>query len=373
MNPADLPRTVVGAVRRAVEDGELPVGVEAPGRVVVERTRPGGVGEYATPVAFQVAKSAGRRPAEVAAVLARRLEAVPGIERVDVTGAGFLNFVLAPLSPVCLAALVVAAEGAGDADTDTGTSAPAEPPPGHVGHVGQAGRDGHAGHVGQVGHAGHDGGGGHAGHAGPTAHAGPTGLRERVVRDAVGRILRAQGSADEAAPPHDTPVAPVAQRDGDVLARYGSDAARWAMLVVPARETPEFSDGLLVQGEASAFFRVRYAHARARALVANAALLGFGPAPGETADGGARGPLLRALADYPLVLEAAAYHRAPERLARHLVELADALLDYQYRVLPHGDEKPSAAHRARLALAEAAGTVLAGGLALLGIAAPTRL
>lgn len=83
--------------------------------------------------------------------------------------------------------------------------------------------------------------------------------------------------------------------------------------------------------------------------------------------------LLRALADYPLALEAAAHHRAPERLTRHLVELADALLDFQYRVLPQGDEKPSAAHRARLALAEAAGTVLAGGLALLGIDAPERL
>lgn len=101
----------------------------------------------------------------------------------------------------------------------------------------------------------------------------------------------------------------------------------------------------------------------------NAEQLGFRPEPGDV-----DAPrLLRALADHPLVLEAAAHHRAPERLARHLVELADALLDFQYRVLPQGDEKPSAAHRARLALAEAAGTVLAGGLALLGIDAPTRL
>ncbi|WP_244188155.1 DALR anticodon-binding domain-containing protein, partial [Streptomyces regalis] len=42
-------------------------------------------------------------------------------------------------------------------------------------------------------------------------------------------------------------------------------------------------------------------------------------------------------------------------------------------VLPRGAEKPSAAHRARLALAEAAGTVLAGGLSLLGIDAPEHL
>lgn len=152
--------------------------------------------------------------------------------------------------------------------------------------------------------------------------------------------------------------------------RYGADAVAWAVLTTPARETPEFSDALLVQGEGNELFRVRYAHARAHALVRNAEQLGFRPEISDDVDAPA---LLRVLADHPLVLEAAAHHRAPERLARHLVELADALLDFQYRVLPQGDEKPSAAHRARLALAEAAGTVLAGGLALLGIEAPTRL
>ena len=72
-------------------------------------------------------------------------------------------------------------------------------------------------------------------------------------------------------------------------------------------------------------------------------------------------------------LATAARHRAPDRLARHLVTVADAVLVFQHTVLPLGDEKPSAAHRARLALAEAAGTVLAGGLSLLGIDAPEHL
>ncbi|MGW7120770.1 DALR anticodon-binding domain-containing protein, partial [Streptomyces sp. NPDC054901] len=141
------------------------------------------------------------------------------------------------------------------------------------------------------------------------------------------------------------------------------------LLGAPARETPSFSAGLLVQDESSELFRVRYAHARARALHRNAEHLGFRGEPGDV-DAPA---LLAALAEYPLVLEAAAHHRAPERLVRHLVTVADALLDFQHDVLPRGDEKPSAAHRARLALAEAAGTVLAGGLALLGIDAPDFL
>ncbi|MFE0577592.1 ArgS-related anticodon-binding protein NrtL [Streptomyces sp. NPDC058874] len=341
MTPADLSRCVVRAVRCAVADGELAAGAAAPERVVVERTRPGGVGDYATPVAFQVAKAAGCPPRGVADVLARRLGAEPGIERVEVTGAGFLNFVLpAPSAPAVVADVI--------------------------------GRD-------------------VRGRAVRTVHGDESGLgpRERVVRRSVLRLLRVQGeigsvrtpaapaastgaltSPDSAAPAIAVTVAPIAQRDGDVVARYGADAARWAMLATPARETPSFSDLLLHQGEASEFFRVRYAHARSRALVRNAEQLGFRPEAGEVGDAAA---LLRLLADHPLVLEAAAHHCAPERLVRHLVELADALLDFQYRVLPRGDEKPSAAHRARLALAEAAGTVLAGGLALLGLDAPERL
>ncbi|MGI5437799.1 DALR anticodon-binding domain-containing protein [Streptomyces shenzhenensis] len=84
-------------------------------------------------------------------------------------------------------------------------------------------------------------------------------------------------------------------------------------------------------------------------------------------------PLLAVLADHPRILRAAAVDRGPDRIARHLVAVADAALPFLLTVLPHGEEKPSAAHRARLALAEAVGTVLAGGLSLLGIDAPDHL
>ncbi|GAA3239673.1 DALR anticodon-binding domain-containing protein [Streptomyces lavendulae subsp. grasserius] len=325
--PADLSRAVVHAVRRAVEGGELGSGAgSVPERVVVERTRPGGVGEYATPVAFQVAKGAARAPRDVADVLARLLAEEPGIARVDVTGAGFLNFTLAARSE---AALVREVLGAGT-------------------------RYGYAA-------------GGRA--ADPFCWAPFVGPRERAVREAAGRIAASQGQSygqERAA----MAVAPVARRDGDVIAAYGQDAARWAMVSVPARETPAFTPGLLVQDESNEFFRVRYAHSRARALGRNAEQLGFRAVAGEETGGR---ELVRLIAEYPLVLEAAAHHRAPERLVRHLVAVADALLDHQHHVLPRGDEKPSAAHRARLALAEAAGTVLAGGLALLGVDAPDFL
>ncbi|MGW2439278.1 ArgS-related anticodon-binding protein NrtL [Streptomyces goshikiensis] len=314
MTPADLSRTVVRAVRRAVEEGELPAGTGVPERVVVDRTRPGGVGEYATAVAFQIAKRAGTAPAEVARVIAGMLAGVPGIERVEITGAGFLNFVLAERSAAEL-----------------------------VREVRERGA--------RYGFASPDGE-----------------LRARVVGDAVRRILWSQGQEGGGG----LSVAPLARRDRGVVALYGADAAAWAMLAVAPHETAVFSPRLLLQDEAAnEFFRVRYAHARSRALTVNAAQLGFSAEPGPVGDEG--GAVVRGLLDHPLVLEAAAHHRAPERVVRHLVELAEALLDFQYRVLPKGDEKPSAAHRARLALAEAAGTVLAGGLALLGIDAPDCL
>ncbi|MFF4329527.1 ArgS-related anticodon-binding protein NrtL [Streptomyces sp. NPDC001591] len=462
MIPADLSRAVVHAVRRAVEAGELDG--PAPPRVVVERSRPGGVGEYASPVALRMGRGGARGAGEAARVLASALAREPGIEAVEVTGPGFLNFTLAPLSAAELVRDVrerPARYGCGEA---------------------------------------------------LSAESVVGGSRERVVRTAVARIRESQGLGRPEEGDGEPRIAPVARRDGDVLARYGAGAAVWAMLAVPARETPVFGDALLVQGEENEVFLVRYAHARVRALMRNAERLGFRaedsavagvpgvvpvpgaadepgvvPAPGaadapeaadahraadapeaadahraadapEAADAhraadapeaahapgavpapgtveapdataapdpaasgapaapaatrapaapeatadpaasgapaasatpeapaatatsgptaalGPAGPaLLRALADHPLVLEAAAHHRAPERLARQLLVVADAVLDFQHHVLPLGDEKPSAAHRARLALAEAAGAVLAGGLALLGIDAPDSL
>ncbi|TGB11874.1 DALR anticodon-binding domain-containing protein, partial [Streptomyces sp. MZ04] len=155
----------------------------------------------------------------------------------------------------------------------------------------------------------------------------------------------------------------------------GRDAARWALLYPAAHDRPriEPAEQHLAQRESNPLFRVRYAHSRTRALTRNAAALGFDAAPGDVEDVEEGRALVDAIGDYPRVLASAARQHAPDRLARHLVDTADAFLAFQPSVLPRGDEKPLAAHRARLALAEAAGTVLAGGLSLLGISAPEHL
>ncbi|HVE64161.1 MAG TPA: arginine--tRNA ligase [Mycobacteriales bacterium] len=93
MTPSELAESVRAAVRDAVGAGELTVAV--PDSVVIERPKVRDHGDYATNVALQLAKAAGRSPRDVAEVVASRLRTDPGIESVAVAGPGFLNMRLA--------------------------------------------------------------------------------------------------------------------------------------------------------------------------------------------------------------------------------------------------------------------------------------
>ncbi|MFJ8804528.1 ArgS-related anticodon-binding protein NrtL [Streptomyces sp. NPDC102490] len=373
MTPVELSRTVLHAVRRAVDAGELSVAV--PTRAVVAPPGPGGCGDYATGIALQLARPAGQPPLKVAEVLRPHLLGADGISDVVLTGPGFINISL-----------------------DRASSG--------VGVVGEVLRRGE-----RYGYADHADG------RVVQLHC-PYELRAVVVAEVSARLLRTQGAlvrvsaegfepawssvlgvtvdAVAAAPelpvnvrpvpaelpvnvrpaPAELPVnvrpVPVPVSAAAALLALGRDAGRWALLHPAGHDRPRTGDEHLVQRESNPLFRVRYAHARARAAARNAADLGFTAVPGPLGESGEQ-DLLAALADHPRVLAAAADHRAPDRLARHLVTVADAALPFLTTVLPRGGEKPSAAHRARLALAEAVGAVLAGGLALLGIDAPDHL
>ncbi|MFF4904936.1 ArgS-related anticodon-binding protein NrtL [Streptomyces sp. NPDC001260] len=346
MTPVELSRTVLRAVRRAVDEGELSVPV--PARAVVTPPGPGGCGDYATNIALQLARPAGQPPLRVAEILRQYLAGTAGVADVTVTRPGFLNISLSDTAPAAFAlARQILAEGM------------------EYGHG-----DGLAGRIVEL--------------------RIPYDVRAEVVADALTRLVAAQGGRAEVDHREPVNLRPVPAPEDP--APLGPDAARWALLYPAAHDRPRITADRLVQRESNPLFRVRYAHARTRALGRNAAALGFAAEPGDPAlDASALGvdlhlqphprnapaqnlaPLLTALADHPRVLARAAAHRAPDRLARHLVTVADAVLPFLPAVLPLGEEKPSAAHRARLALAEAAGTVLAGGLSLLGIDAPDHL
>jgi len=107
VTPADLSAAVRAAVQSAVDDGELAVPV--PESVKVERPKVRDHGDYATSVALQLAKPAGRPPREVAELVAARLRGADGVARVDVAGPGFLNVTLDSAAQGELARAVVTA------------------------------------------------------------------------------------------------------------------------------------------------------------------------------------------------------------------------------------------------------------------------
>ncbi|WP_346138351.1 ArgS-related anticodon-binding protein NrtL [Streptomyces coeruleofuscus] len=382
MTPVELSRTVLHAVRRAVDEGELSVTV--PERAVVTPPGPGGCGDYATNIALQLAGAAGQPPRRVAEILRARLAGEAFIGEVVVTGPGFLNFSLERnASPLLVEEILRRGRRYGHAEGFSGTvvrlRCPAEVravvvtdalarvlrSQGDLVRVECEGRPAPEWEI-VLGvdssrsgsHSGSHPGSHSGSHAGshPGSHSGSHPQT---------RPSRPSPLPDLNVTVHPVPV----PAPGDPLP-LGRDAARWALLYPAAHDRPRIPGDHLAQRETNPLFRVRYAHARTRALLRNAADLGFHPEPGPVSDAEA---LLAALGDHPRILTTTATHRSPDRLARHLVAVADTTLPLLPAVLPLGEEKPSAAHRARLALAEAAGTVLAGGLSLLGIDAPDHL
>ncbi|WP_405587984.1 ArgS-related anticodon-binding protein NrtL [Streptomyces sp. NBC_01190] len=407
MTPAELSRAVVSAVRRAVAADELRV--EVPETVVVRRPPRPGCGDFATGVALQLAGPAGRSPYAVAEILARRLEKEPGIAQVEIAGAGFLNITLSARAYGDVVREVReqrAAYGYGDglAADEPVTVAPAEPgaPRGELvaevvnrllraAGVRPAAPGTPAETLIVQEPAGPYPG---AGDAGPTVGAHSPGT------DDLGAGPPGSSSPGHTNPGANTPGAHT----------LGPDATRWALLRPPLEDLPRLTAELLEQRESNPLFRVRYAHARALAVVRNGRELGVeieaaaetapetdeagGPdrtartaqtkqAAGTTSGGtGSAGAvphhhpaeteLLGLIADFPRVIESAARRRGPDRVARHMERVADAFFRFHDECppLPKGDEQPSSVHAARTRLADATGVVLAGGLRLLGITAP---
>jgi arginyl-tRNA synthetase len=105
VTPAELSAAVRAAVQAAVDAGDLAVPV--PAEVRIERPRVKEHGDYATSVALQLAKPAGRPPREVAEAVATRLRETAGVAAVDVAGPGFLNITLDAAAQGALAQTVV--------------------------------------------------------------------------------------------------------------------------------------------------------------------------------------------------------------------------------------------------------------------------
>ncbi len=172
----------------------------------------------------------------------------------------------------------------------------------------------------------------------------------------------------------------------DLVEAIGVDAARYALARYTSDTTIDIDLELWAkQTSDNPVFYVQYAHARLASILRNAADLGLAPAGTDTADEHPfdpallaherEGDLLRALADFPRVVMAAAQLREPHRVARYLEDTASSFHKFYdaCRVLPMGDEEPSDLHRARLLLVQATKVVFGNGLRLLGVSAPERM
>jgi arginyl-tRNA synthetase len=172
----------------------------------------------------------------------------------------------------------------------------------------------------------------------------------------------------------------------DLVDAIGIDAARYALARYTTDTTIDLDLELWArQTSDNPVFYVQYAHARLASILRNAADLGLAPAgvdpsaehpfdPSLLAHE-KEGDLLRALADFPRVVAAAAQLREPHRVARYLEDTASSFHKFYdaCRVLPMGDEEPAQIHGARLLLVGATRTVIGNGLRLLGVSAPERM
>ena len=190
----------------------------------------------------------------------------------------------------------------------------------------------------------------------------------------------------------------MSKRSGDfvtlreVVDEVGSDAVRFMMLFRKNDAVLDFDLAKVIeQSRDNAVFYVQYGHARGHSVFRNAREV----VPNLPEDAGARAAflsqapvecltdpselgLLRQLAAYPRMIEAAAVAHEPHRIAFYLYDLASEFhalwtrgRDLPYlRFIINNDAEIT---KARLALVQGVVSVLASGLAILGVHAPDEM
>ncbi len=174
----------------------------------------------------------------------------------------------------------------------------------------------------------------------------------------------------------------------EVVDEVGVDAVRFMMLFRKNDAPIEFDLAKVIeQSKDNPVFYVQYAHARGKSALrqGQAAFPGLDLSPAALAkadfgllrDAGELG-LIKLIAQYPRLVDAAANAHEPHRIAFYLHDLASELHAHWTR----GKDQPqlrfvNEEHRdlsiARLALISALTVVLASGLAILGVSAPDEM
>ncbi len=166
----------------------------------------------------------------------------------------------------------------------------------------------------------------------------------------------------------------------ELVEKVGVDAARYTLIRYPV-DTPMVMDVDVLRSRTNEnpVYYVQYAHARICAVLRNASDVGIAygleQIHPELLEHERERELIGALAEFPRVVAGAAELREPHRVARYAEELAGIYHRFyaDCRVLPLGDEAPSALHSARATLCSATAGVIANSLALLGVTAPEKM
>ena len=166
----------------------------------------------------------------------------------------------------------------------------------------------------------------------------------------------------------------------ELVEKVGVDAARYTLIRYPV-DTPMVLDIDLLKKRTNdnPVFYVQYAHARICAVLRNAKDLsipyGINSYQAELLTHDRERELLGSLAEFPRVVASAAELRQPHRIARYIEELATLYHGFynDCRVLPLGDESPSAIHSTRASLCDATRQVISNALNLLGVSAPEKM
>ena len=144
MSDQNIFAAILDKVRAAndalVAEGLLPAGIDQ-SRIVVEPAREAAHGDMATNAAMVLAKDAGRKPRELAEVIAAKLQADGVVAKAEVAGPGFINLTLKPAAWIeALRAVLAAGADYGRNDVGQGTAINVEyvsanpTGPMHVGH-----------------------------------------------------------------------------------------------------------------------------------------------------------------------------------------------------------------------------------------------
>jgi arginyl-tRNA synthetase len=162
----------------------------------------------------------------------------------------------------------------------------------------------------------------------------------------------------------------------DLVDEVGRDAVRYFFLMRKGESHLEFDVDLArKQSEENPVYYIQMAHARMCGIfrVGGAEAAGVDPAQTDLSvlSEPEERELIKALADFPALLEGAAAALEPHRIAGYLLDTSRLAHTWYHKHHVLGGAEP--VRSARLVLARATQVVLANGLAVLGINAPERM